>query len=149
VFEINSNCKYALVMQPEQKSAASKLDQDVCRVKFLVSQFDLVTFGNRQFKIKFVGKGSVFLSGSDLLELTDSRSELNLIFEPIESESVSAKTPIKIVRSSQQGSYTSRSDLLEDVKSDSKSDNFSPTSSSQSKKPMIMVKGLVSSKRSA
>lgn len=59
-----------------------KLDPDIVRVKFLVNQFDRETFGSRQFKINFDKKGSVHLSGGDMLELTDTKSELNLFFEP-------------------------------------------------------------------
>lgn len=50
----------------------------------MVNNFDLQGFGHRQFKIAFAGKGSVFLSGADLLEMTDKRSEVQLLFDPDE-----------------------------------------------------------------
>ena len=75
------------------------------------------------------------MSGGDLMELTDSRTELNLFFEPYEREErlEQERSTIKIVRSSQQGSYTSRSEFLEEDKRESSNvDMFSPTGSSQS-----------------
>lgn len=43
---------------------------------------------SRQFKVIFHRKGSVFLSGADLLEMTDNRTEVNLLFEPCEPEEI-------------------------------------------------------------
>jgi len=111
-----------------------KLDPDIVKVKFLVNKFDKEIFGSRQFKIIFHEKGAVYLSGGDLMELTDSRNELNLFFEPYEREEVEKdRSTIKIVRSSQQGSFTSRSEFLEEEKREaSPGDRYSPTSSNKS-----------------
>ena len=111
-----------------------KLDPDIVKVKFLVNKFDKEIFGSRQFKIIFREKGAVYLSGGDLMELTDSRNELNLFFETYEREEVeNNRSTIKIVRSSQQGSFTSRSEFLEEEKREaSPGDRYSPTSSNKS-----------------
>ena len=55
---------------------------------------------------------------------------------------------IRIVRSSQQGSYTSQGALLEELKEESptRSEAYSPTNSHNSKK-LITVKGLMTSRK--